>query len=488
MRNRASEAAFWGKWALVLGVLLAIMPGSLALADWQITAYDGTDEDPCIAWNGNHYLVAWSRSRNDTNFVYGRRVTSSREFVDDEIPIWDPVLSSSPGGATYPRAAASGGDGSKWLVVWRNEYGGVMEILGRFISADGTPDASVLTIGTTNYFSPVPVIAWNGFQWLVVWEGYETYRYIQGRFVYTNGAMGSVFDIDKEAGIQKYRARVGALGSDFFVAWMDNGEGAYNICGKKVDVGGNLTARLVVHRCEGSDYTNTASGGSSYFLVTWRCLGSAGNAHIWGRRVNAAGTATVGTEIEISSDQINNSGAAAWTGSYFKVAYDLTSQGPYYRPVYEDGSMGSETDLSTLLSTGAGTYVANAQGDTNCLCVWEANVGNREIFADGIGEITVIPAGGAPSRCFLAPNTPNPFNPVTTIRFGIPEGRHVLLAIHDVCGRQVSILEDAPRTAGEFVRTWDGRDESGREVGSGIYFARMVAGEYTATRKIVLLR
>ena len=55
-------------------------------------------------------------------------------------------------------------------------------------------------------------------------------------------------------------------------------------------------------------------------------------------------------------------------------------------------------------------------------------------------------------------------------------------------GRRVAVLVDGERMAGEFVKNWDGRDQTGREVGSGIYFARLVAGDFTATRKMLLLR
>jgi flagellar hook assembly protein FlgD len=50
------------------------------------------------------------------------------------------------------------------------------------------------------------------------------------------------------------------------------------------------------------------------------------------------------------------------------------------------------------------------------------------------------------------------------------------------------VLADGEHKAGEFVLSWDGRDETGREVGSGIYFARLVSSDFTATRKMLLLR
>ena len=476
--------AFVAKWWSALFTLLILLLVSEVFGDWQITTYTGEDENASIAWNGDHYLIVWTRTRNDTALVYGRRVTSSREFVGDEFPVWEPVVSSYPADTRYPRVCASGGGGSRWLVVWRNEYSGAMEILGQIINSDGTPQGSVLTIGITDYFSPVPVVAWNGSKWLVVWEGYTTYWYIEGRFVYTDGSTGSVIGIDNETDVQKYRARVGALGSDFFVAWMDRRDGVYNIYGKKVDTGGIPGARLRVHACDASDYTNTVSGGSSYFLVTWRCLGTGGNAHIWGQRVNSAGTATVGSSIEISSDQIYNSGAAAWTGSYFKVAYDLASKGPYYRPVYEDGSMDSETDLSSLLSTGAATYLANAQGDTNCLCVWEANIGNPDIYADGTGT-SGIESDYTSTGSHRFSITPNPLTRGQGIvEFRLASKALVCIDLYNVAGQRMAVAIDKELERGEHSIELDGHG-----LPAGVYFVRLVVqGAPAATRKVVCLK
>ena len=93
-----------------------------------------------------------------------------------------------------------------------------------------------------------------------------------------------------------------------------------------------------------------------------------------------------------------------------------------------------------------------------------------------------------PTAYTLGPIVPNPFNPTTTIEFGLPTAGHILLVIHDVSGRQVATLANSPHQAGTFTRNWDGRNDAGRDVSSGVYFARMVAGDFTATKKMVLLR
>jgi len=88
----------------------------------------------------------------------------------------------------------------------------------------------------------------------------------------------------------------------------------------------------------------------------------------------------------------------------------------------------------------------------------------------------------------LHANVPNPFNPTTRIAFDVARAGRVTLAVHDAAGRRVKTLvnQDLPARRGHLVM-WDGLDESGRRVASGVYFARLVAADLTATRKLVLL-
>jgi len=85
-------------------------------------------------------------------------------------------------------------------------------------------------------------------------------------------------------------------------------------------------------------------------------------------------------------------------------------------------------------------------------------------------------------------SSPNPFAPGTSLHFILPESAGVSLTIHDVAGRVVRRLVDARLVAGPHAAAWDGTDESGREVASGVYFARLDAGVVTASTKMVLIR
>ena len=94
----------------------------------------------------------------------------------------------------------------------------------------------------------------------------------------------------------------------------------------------------------------------------------------------------------------------------------------------------------------------------------------------------------APSAFRLAQNYPNPFNPMTTIRFDMKEKGLVTLKIYDVSGRLVRTLADGVRDAGAYSIPWDGRNNIGSEVASGIYFYKMETAGFLATKKLVLLR
>jgi hypothetical protein len=93
-----------------------------------------------------------------------------------------------------------------------------------------------------------------------------------------------------------------------------------------------------------------------------------------------------------------------------------------------------------------------------------------------------------PSAFKLSQNFPNPFNPSTTIKFDMKEKGPVTLKVYDVAGRLVRTLEDGVRDAGAYSILWDGRNNIGSEVASGIYFYKMETNGFIETRKMVMLR
>lgn len=96
--------------------------------------------------------------------------------------------------------------------------------------------------------------------------------------------------------------------------------------------------------------------------------------------------------------------------------------------------------------------------------------------------------GEIPPEFRLHQNYPNPFNPVTNILISIPRQATARIEVYDMIGRLVTILVDKELNAGTHRLTWDARDKTGRSVASGIYVYRLVAGEYSETRTMILLK
>lgn len=84
--------------------------------------------------------------------------------------------------------------------------------------------------------------------------------------------------------------------------------------------------------------------------------------------------------------------------------------------------------------------------------------------------------------------TPNPANPISTIRYELPFATHVRIAVYDLSGRLVAVLLDRTAPPGRGEVTWDGNGINGSRVASGVCFVRMTAGEYTFSKKLVVLR
>jgi hypothetical protein len=93
-----------------------------------------------------------------------------------------------------------------------------------------------------------------------------------------------------------------------------------------------------------------------------------------------------------------------------------------------------------------------------------------------------------PTEFNLSQNYPNPFNPTTTISYALPTNSYVKLSIYNILGQKVKTLVDGEEQAGFKNVIWEGKNDRGEEVGSGIYFYRIQTGSFTKTAKMSLLK
>ncbi len=100
-----------------------------------------------------------------------------------------------------------------------------------------------------------------------------------------------------------------------------------------------------------------------------------------------------------------------------------------------------------------------------------------------IGDLRPLPDAYGLDR-----NAPNPFNPSTVIGFQLPEAGTVRLVIYNLLGQQIRELVNEKMEAGYFTTTWDGTDELGRRVASGVYLYRIQVGAFSAVQRMLLLK
>jgi len=93
-----------------------------------------------------------------------------------------------------------------------------------------------------------------------------------------------------------------------------------------------------------------------------------------------------------------------------------------------------------------------------------------------------------PQEYRLAQNYPNPFNPSTTIAYALKKQSKVTIVVYDLLGRKIAELVHANQNPGTYKVHWNGRDDSGVPVSSGLYLYKIEAGDFTSIKKMILVK
>lgn len=207
------------------------------------------------------------------------------------------------------------------------------------------------------------------------------------------------------------------------------------------------------------EFDATAGGLVNPVVSYWRWytnnLGAAPGSDVWRVEITNNGEDWVPVENTMAS-------ANSWTRIVFPIAeYVTPTTTTQLRFIAEDAGSGS---------------------------LVEAAVDDFTLLAFTPGAAAVDPVGGGASRVALAAPWPSPSSGPTTIQYSLPVAGEVSLRVYDLRGGAVRTLVSGVREAGTHTAAWDGRDESGRAVAAGAYFARLVCAGEIATRRLVRAR
>jgi hypothetical protein len=115
------------------------------------------------------------------------------------------------------------------------------------------------------------------------------------------------------------------------------------------------------------------------------------------------------------------------------------------------------------------------------------NSGNVDLIVPGTTAVQEQ-AVEVPATYDLAQNFPNPFNPETGITYQVPVRTNVSLRVYNALGQEVRTLVNRVQDAGVYSAVWDGKDNNGRQLTSGIYLVRLEAGDFVMTRKMAMVK
>jgi predicted phage tail protein len=190
--------------------------------------------------------------------------------------------------------------------------------------------------------------------------------------------------------------------------------------------------------------------------------------------------------VAIDATNVNNTSFqanwnAATSATSYKLDVSLNNSFSSFVTGYNNLTVNDTNQSVTNLTPGTQYYyrvrAVNASGES----------GNSNII-----EVTMPVSSDDPNNVPVVTELigcyPNPFNPSTTIKFSLDSPQHVMIQIFDISGRNVGNLVDDIRNKGTYTVSWNGTDNHGNSLASGVYLIQMKAGTYAVTRKVMMLK
>ena len=180
------------------------------------------------------------------------------------------------------------------------------------------------------------------------------------------------------------------------------------------------------------------------------------------------------------------------TGSGNQLSWDPSPDGDFrYFRIYRDSdpnfvpSLGNLVDATTAIDWTDPSF----DGGRVYYQITAVDFSGNESDPASPGTATAIDGPAIPKRFALHQNVPNPFNPTTRIGYDVADGGGVVtLRIYDVSGRLIRTLVDGVQSPGQKRTTWNGRDDRGSRVATGVYFYQLTAPGFEKTRRMVFLK
>jgi hypothetical protein len=377
-------------------------------------------------------LVIWTDNRDGNYEIYFKR-------SDDGGNTWstDSRLTNNASVSDYPSIDASG---SIVIITWQDNRDGNYEIYSKRSPDGGSNWEADQRISSNSSFSEYPAVTISGLKVNIVWEdNRDGNREIYNKYSVDGGVTWSGENRLTNNSSQSTSVSITSEGDFVDMTWSDQRDGNWEIYYKySADGGMTFGSDQRLSSASGNSWYPSIATDDSFIHICWQDARD-GNNEVY---------------YKISTD-----GGANWLGDT--------------RLTNDAGA----SNTPSINISGAALHI-----------VWSDNRdGNTEIYykRNPVGNpIGIVPVSTTiPSGYSLDQNYPNPFNPVTNIQFALPNAGYVKLAVYDMNGKEVAVLVNGQLAAGTYKA-----DYNASSLSSGVYFYKLTAKDFTATKKMILIK
>jgi hypothetical protein len=481
---------------------------------------------PMIATKSDgSFMVVWEDFRNNNSDIY------LKSFDPDGLPLaGDFRVNDSLGNINHSLPDIACNQSGNYVIVWQDEregldiYGQLFDYLGNLVGGNFKVNGDS---GTNLNNSPSCDMSNSG-NFVVVWAAKEgSVQNIYGRLFGSDGQPeDTCFKINDDGQQVDHllpKVSMDSLGY-FMVVWEDKRDGQDRIYLQRYDPNGvKIGGNFLLHS-DNPDPTQSEPeldlNRPGEFAVVW-----VESEKVLAQRYDSS-TAPLGDNIVVVDNPSSfpeNPQVKVTDNGYFVVAWTDHRRGgsDVYFQTYLNGSpRGSNHLVNTDVGNALQTSVGIDLWDNFLYSVWMDNRIAGHGFDIFFNTLNFKETGvedeedkkDLPQEFTLYQNYPNPFNPVTRIQYAVggwqkntADGGHVLsevegrqtadgspphttLKIYDILGQKVKTLVDEPKRAGSYEVIWDGKDDQGKEVASGLYFYQLRVKDQILTKKMLLLR
>ena len=523
--ERGGEVHIFAQHVMASGELDAAWPvnGRALLTDpLALATALGGQKLPVIASDGaGGAIVAWQDERTDLHGpdVFAQHVLASG-VVDPAWPANGRALSTAQGVQDNATIVADGAGGA--IVAWMDgraggsASGSGVDIFAQHVLSSGLVDpnwpvdgAALCTAPATQAFPRIATDRAGGA--IVTWYDFRPSSSqidVYAQHVLGSGVVDPAWPVDGRALTTAASSQLDpSIVSDglhgAIVAWTDARDGLNHIYAQRVLGSGAIAPGwpangLAVCTAPVDQITPVVtSDGAGGAIATWQDARNGTNHQPFAQHVLASGAVDAGWPVDgralsLASGEASNgsividgSGGAiiAWEEDSFVKANHVLASG-LLDPAFPVNGVFVRLDLSfqsrpDLVAGGAG----------NAIVAWTNRETDSDIYALLVGPAGTVSAPPvAPGGITFAAPSPNPARGPFTLRFTLPREANVRLAIFDASGRRVRVLASGTQPPGDHAMAWDLRDETGRSIDAGLYFARFEAEGQTFTHKLVAVR